>query len=75
MWNPKFTKEQYDKAVENAYAKFNYYKVVEEYKYKTPEERLEFLAMLQKAVSEELGISDKVERVFHVEKMKRQDLL
>jgi hypothetical protein len=74
MDNPKFTKEEYDKAVETAYAELNYYALVEEYKYKTPHERLEFMCKIQQIVRRELGISDKVERTFHLTRLKLQDL-
>ena len=70
MTQLKFTKEEYDKAVETAYAELNYYAVVEDYKYKSPSERLEFLCKIHHVVRRELGISDKVERTFHLTKLK-----
>lgn len=70
----KITKEDIERAKEMVYKKLNYYEVIDSYKYKTMNERMNFGLLINQEVRKELGLSDKIERTFHLTRMKGQDL-
>lgn len=69
-----FTKQEIERARERAYATLNYYEVVESYKYKTMDERMDFMLKIRAEFLKELGVPDKVERTFHLTRLKFHDL-
>ena len=69
-----FTQQEIESARERAYATLNYYEVVESYKYKTMDERMDFMLKIRAEFLKELGVPDKIERTFHLTKLKLQDL-
>jgi len=70
----KFTRHEIERAKERAYATLNYYDVVDSYKYKTMDERMDFMLKIRAEFLKELGVPENVERTFHLTKLKIQDL-
>ena len=69
-----FTQQEIDSARERAYTTLNYYEVVDSYKYKSMNERMDFMLKIRAEFLKELVVPDNVERTFHLTKLKLQDL-